>query len=58
MYDARDVVKKALKDAKKGKLVSIYGAKANMSVKMGKLMSTKQIMNVWVKQQKLDKKYK
>lgn len=58
MYDARDVVKKALKDANKGKLVSIYGAKANMSVKMGKLMSTKQIMNVWVKQQKLDKKYK
>ena len=58
MYDARDVVKKALKDAKKGKLVSIYGFQANMSVKMGKLMSTKKIMNVWVKQQKLDKKYK
>lgn len=58
MYDPKNVVKKALKDTAKGKLVSIYGGIAKATVKFGKILSTNQIMKFWVRQQKLNKKYK
>lgn len=58
MYDSHDVVKKALKDTFKGKEISIYGAKARMQVRLSKLMPHSFIMKFWIKQQKLNKKYK
>ena len=53
MYDRRDVVKKAWKDLKKGKEVSIYGFKAKLQVFFCKLLPHKLIMNLWIKQQKI-----
>ena len=58
MYDAHDVVKKALKDTKRRKEISIYGAKARLQVRLSKLLPHSFIKKFWVKQQKLDKKYK
>lgn len=58
MYDAHDVVKKALKDARRGKLVSIYGAKTRSLLRLMGMLPRKTVMKIWVKQQKLDKKYK
>ena len=58
MYDAHDVVKKALKDANKGKLVSVYGAKTRAMLRFMALLPRKTVMKFWIKQQKLDKKYK
>lgn len=58
MYDAHDVVKKAIKDTKKHKEISIFGLKARNQVRLVKLAPHKMIMKIWIKQQKLDKKYK
>lgn len=57
MYDSAKVVKKAVKDAKKGKATSIYGFIARTQVRMSKLLPASWINKVWVKQQKFDKKY-
>lgn len=58
MYDAHDVVKKALKDARRGKLVSTYGLKTRSLLRFTGMLPRKTVMKIWVKQQKLDKKYK
>lgn len=58
MYDAHDVVKKALKDTFKHKEISIYGRQAKMQRCLSKLLPHSFIKKFWIKQQKLDKKYK
>lgn len=57
MYDPAKVVAKAIKDTKKGKEMSIYGAKARAQARFVKFMPHRFVMWVWNKQQKLDKKY-
>ena len=57
LYDPEKVIKKAYKDVKNGKAVSIYGAKARAQVRLSKIMPAGFIMKFWVNQQKLDKKY-
>lgn len=58
MYDATKVVKKAIKDTKKKKQVSIYGFKSKLQSFFVKLMPVSLIMNMWINQQKFKKKYK
>lgn len=58
MYNPEDVVRRAIKDTKKKKAVSIFGFKAKAQVALVKALPTKTIMRTWIKQQKLDKKYK
>ena len=53
MYDPADVVKKAYKDAKKKKDVSIYGKYARFQCLLTKLVPHKTVMNVWLSQQDL-----
>ena len=53
MYDPKDVVKKAYKDALKRKDVSIYGKYAKFQCLLTKLVPHKTVMNVWLNQQKL-----
>ena len=53
MYTPEQIVKKAYKDVKKGKDVSIYGFKAKMQVLLVKMLPHKLVMNVWQSQQKL-----
>jgi hypothetical protein len=53
MYDSKDVIKKAWKDYKKGKDISIYGFNANLQRAIGKLLPHKLIMNLWLKQQNI-----
>lgn len=55
MYNPEDVVKRALKDLdKKNKDVSIYGFKNNAQIFLTKILPHKLVMNIWMKQQKLD----
>lgn len=56
MYDADKVVARAFKDALKHKDVSIYGAKARLQCFLTKLLPHSLVMNVWLSQQKLNKK--
>lgn len=49
----KNVAKKALLDAKKGKTLSIYGAFPNFTHIMGKCLPQNILMKVWLKQQKL-----
>lgn len=58
MYDPKKVVAKAIKDTKKGKEMSIYGFIARSQVRLVNLLPKKLVMRIWIKQQKLDKKYK
>ncbi len=58
MYESSDVVKRALKDAQKRKQISIYGFKARSQCRLSKLLPHKWIMRFWIRQQKLNKKYK
>ena len=53
MYTPEQIVKKAFKDLKKKKDVSICGFKANLQVLAVKLLPHKIVMNVWLNQQKL-----
>ena len=53
MYDPKDIVRRALSDYKKGKAVSIFGAKTKLQLLGVKLMPVSVVMNVWMKQQKL-----
>ena len=57
MYDPQKVVKKAIRDMKKGKAVSIYGVKAKVQMVMSKLLPKSVLMKGWIKQQKLNEKY-
>lgn len=53
MYNASDIVKRAYKDAKKGKDVSKYGFKARFQMFMTKILPHSLVMSIWQKQQKL-----
>lgn len=53
MYKAKDVVKQALRDMKKGKDVSIHGVAARLQVFGVKLLPHKLIMKIWCKQQNI-----
>lgn len=55
MYSPKDVVRRALKDFyKKNKDISIYGFKNNAQIFLTKFLPHKLVMNLWMKQQKLD----
>lgn len=54
-YTPQQVVKRALKDMKKKKDVSICGLPVRNQVRMVKILPHKLVMKVWCKQQKLDK---
>lgn len=51
LYTAEEVVKRALRDMKKGKDVSVCGWSARAQVRMVKLLPHKLIMKIWCKQQ-------
>lgn len=55
LYEADEVVTRALRDMKKGKDVSICGAPIRRQVRLVKLLPHKLVMAVWMKQQKLPK---
>ena len=50
-YTSEQVVNKAMKDMRRGKIVSIMGFPVRMQVRMGKLVPVKWIMGIWCKQQ-------
>lgn len=50
-YDAESVVKKALKDMKRGKNVSILGFPERMQVRLVKFMPVNFVMKTWCRQQ-------
>lgn len=58
MYKADKVINRAFKDALKRKRVSKYGFVARMQILLVKLLPTSFAERVWLKQQKLYKKYK
>lgn len=51
-YEAKNVVKQALRDMKRGKDVSIHGKYSKMQVLATKLIPHKTVMKIWCKQQK------
>lgn len=58
MYDSGFVVKYALKRAMKRKELVIPGFIARSQVRLVKILPHKSVMKTWIKQQKLNKKYK
>lgn len=54
MYNPKDVVEKALSDIDKCKDVSVYGFANNFQRFLVKILPHSLVMNVWMKQQKLD----
>lgn len=57
MYQPEKVVAKAIKDTRKRKELSIYGFIARSQVRLVNMLPKKAVMNIWIKQQKLNKKY-
>lgn len=53
IWNARDVVRTAIRDMKRGKDVSVHGASIKAQYLMAKLMPHKAIMRIWCKQQSL-----
>ena len=53
MYDPSEIAKRAIKDYKKGKSVSMYGVISKLQVLAVKLMPATVTMKVWLAQQKL-----
>lgn len=53
MYDTKDVVKRAYRDAKRGKDVSKYGFKARAQMFLTKILPHSLVMSIWQRQQKL-----
>lgn len=58
MYNPEKVVAKAIKDTQKGKELSIYGFVARSQVRLVNILPKKWVMDIWIKQQKLNKLYK
>lgn len=58
MYKPENVVKKAIKDSRKGKELSICGFIARSQVRLVSMLPKRLVMATWIKQQKLKKKYK
>jgi len=55
MYDAKDIVKRAYKDAKNKKDVSKFGFIARFQMFLAKILPHSFVMSYWLKQQKLTK---
>ena len=53
MYEPKQIVAKAWKDAKRKKEFSMFGSKAKMQTFLTKLLPHKLVMSVWMSQQKL-----
>ena len=53
MYEACDVVKKALRDAGHGRDMSVYGARNKFQHVAAKLLPQRVVMNIWQHRQKL-----
>lgn len=53
MYDPKDIAARAVRDYKKGKSVSLFGAVTKLQLLGVKLMPASMVMNVWMAQQKL-----
>ncbi|MBO4872666.1 MAG: SDR family NAD(P)-dependent oxidoreductase [Lachnospiraceae bacterium] len=53
MYDPKDIVRRAWRDLKRGKDVSIYGFKARGQAALVKILPHRLVMDIWMKQQKL-----
>ncbi len=53
MYDPADIARRAIKDYKKKKAVSLYGFVTKLQLLGVKLMPVSFVMNVWMSQQKL-----
>ena len=49
MYEPEDVIRKALKDSKKGKDLSVLGVDTKLKRLSGKLLPSKLVMKVWMK---------
>ena len=58
MYDPKDIVRRAWRDLKWGKDVSIYGFKAHGQVALVKILPHKLVMDIWMKQQGLPQEEK
>ena len=58
MYDPKDIVRRAWRDLKWGKDVSIYGFKARGQVALVKILPHKLVMDIWMKQQGLPQEEK
>ena len=58
MYNPEQVVNKAYDDIMRGKDVSIYGFIARSQARLARIVPTKLVMKIWIKQQKFDKRYK
>lgn len=52
IYEAKDVIAKAYRDAKRKKQVSIYGFIIRAQVLLVKLLPHSIVMKIWLKQQK------
>lgn len=55
MYDAEKVIKRAYKDSKKRKRLSIYGFTSKFQIFLTKILPASFVCKVWLKQQKLTK---
>ena len=53
MYDPKDIVRRALRDYKRGKSVSLFGFVTKLQLLGVKLMPVSLVMRVWMSQQKL-----
>ncbi len=53
MYKPEDIVKRAIKDYKKGKAVSLYGTITKLQLLLVKALPHSIVMKVWLSQQKL-----
>ena len=53
LYEASDVVKKALRDAGKGKDMSVYGWRNKFQHVGAKLLPQRIVMNIWQNRQNL-----
>ena len=51
-YPPEQVIRKAVKDMKKGKTVSVLGFPERMQARLVKLLPVKLVMDTWCKQQK------
>ena len=58
MYQPERVVEKAYNDILKDKEVSIYGFVARSQARLARIVPTKLVMKIWIKQQQLNKRYK
>jgi len=49
MYEPEDVVRKALRDSRRGKDLSVLGLNTKLKRTAAKFLPTKMVMNTWLK---------